>query len=172
MTPNEFHDYLRNLQKNLYNWPNDYFAWEKPDGTLFMVGIRSGLFSDILKYQYEQQFNDYCVHLYGIHPDWVYMKYVPDGSKDGKNVPHDPVETLSDEIQNYKYIGSWRDPDALMPDPGGYGLVHAHGRWELAKEHILAKDRAIPLTEKLKDAQERAAKDATAQYVEDRLNLR
>lgn len=176
MSPDEFRAYLRQLQQALYSWPNDYFAWEKPDGSLFMVGISSTQYGHILKHELEAERyteaelvqlgkdlglpgpapyeRDYVSYLYGISPTTSYMRVV-----NGEHVEIDPVEELTNEVRGYKYLGSWRDPVQFVPHPV-FGQVIAHGRWDLAKEHIIGKEKLPPLSERITEAALRAAIDS------------
>ena len=150
MNGTEFEAYLRKLQEDEYSWPSDYFAWEKPDGSLLMVGVRSSQFYHLLKYEYRANFEDYAAVQYGIEP---YAGYYMNGQR------YDPVEKLAGEIEGCKYLGTWRDPDILMYDPYGFSRVIACGRWELAKAHIPGCEKFLknkPLDAMLSEAQSRA----------------
>lgn len=165
MTPNELRTYLRELQKNPYNWPNDYFAWEKPDKTLFMIGISSTQMYQIIKHEMDMENwhnkirasygepGEYSSVLYGISPNITYMQ----GSMTGPAVRYDPVERLVNEVSNYRYLGTWRDPDRLMDTPYSYSKVLACGRWDLAKKHILDSERKPSLSEQITKAQNKAS---------------
>ncbi len=139
LTPDDFRGLLRELQQNPYNWPNLYFAWEKPDGSLFLVGTNSTQQYHMIvkeinpndwlntsRAAYGQPL-EYSSRLYGIGTHCVYMK---------NNQRYDPVERLVDKVTEYTYLGAWKDPDRLMYDPYAYTNVIACGRWELAVSHI------------------------------------
>lgn len=146
----EFEAYLRKLQEDGYSWPNDYFAWEKPDGSLLMVGVHSTQYYHLLKYEYRANFEDYAAVQYGIEP---YAGYSMNGQR------YDPVENLAGEISEYKYLGTWHDPDILMDDSRGFSKVIACGRWELAKSKIPGCEKFLknkPLDAVLSEAQSRA----------------
>ena len=148
LTPEVFREFLRELQKSPYRWPNLYFAWEKPDGSLLMVGTNSSQMYDVLvrecnpddwinknHIKYGEAL-EYSSVLYGISPNTSYMK---------DNVRYDPVERLVAKVADYKYLGHWRDLDVLMDDPYGYNRVLACGRWELAKEKIGISEKSLVL---------------------------
>ena len=168
MTPDEFRDYLRNLQKSPYGWPNDYFAWEKPDKSLLMVGIASTQMYELLVHEQNPaaDFNkrraefglpaEYSSVLYGISPHCTYMQ----GSLNGPAVRYDPVEKLVDKVAGCRFLGSWRDPDVLMDAPYAFSKVLACGRWELAKAHILQQEKKLPLSEQISQANGKAAEQA------------
>ena len=84
--------------------------------------------------------------------------------------PHDPVETLVNEIKNYQYLGFWRDPDYFMQTPNG--SVRAHCRWDLAKQHILEKAKQSPLKDMLADAKARSNAQSISNQLEHRLDDR
>lgn len=143
MSPDEFRTYLRDLQNgDGYTWPNDYFAWEKPDGNKFMVGIESGQQFHILLNNYGDSFSS----VYSIWPP-RFCSYSENG------IPYDPVDKLVDQIKDYKFLGTWHDPDLLMESPRSFGRVLAHGRWDLAMQHIEANTRSVPLSEQIKQAE-------------------
>jgi len=146
MTSDEFRTYLRDLQKDPYNHPNDYFAWEKPDKTLFMIGTKSHFLHDIMKYEFDPFFKEYGVHFCSLDPNETHLL--------SGAVPYDPVEHLTKEVSGYRFLGSWRDPEALMEHSEGTGKVLACGRWELAREHILASERKPSLDYQIGVAQE------------------
>lgn len=139
LLPDAFRSFLRALQKNPYNWPNVYLAWEKPDGSLLMVGIKSTQMYHVIVHEVNPNAWDnksrasrgepleYSSVLCGISPS---TSYVQDG------VRYDPVERLVDKVAECKYLGYWQDPDVLMDDPYAYNRVMACGRFELAKEKI------------------------------------
>lgn len=138
MTADEFRSFLRTLQEDQYNWPNKYFAWEKPDGTLFMVGTSSGQFNHLLTYEYKgEPYNDYSGVIYGISPRTTYVY----GSQE-----YDPVEMLVEKVGQFKYLGSWDDPELFEQHPFR-GNVYTQGRWELAKEHILGQSQESTVDE-------------------------
>ena len=150
MNSAELDAYLRNLQKDAYSWPNDYFAWEKPDGSLFMVGVHSTQYYHLLTYDYRSYYEDYVAVLYGIEP---YASYSMNGQH------YDPVVKLAKEIEGCKYLGTWHDPDILMDDNRGFSKVLATGRWELAKSKIPGCEKFLknkPLDAVLSEAQARA----------------
>jgi len=175
MNSTEFEAYLRNLQTNGYIWPNDYFAWEKPDGSLFMVGVRSGQHQHILRHELEEdrlpqllkmqeglkmQGNlvyqrEYVSGQYSIDPKVAHLHHMGDGPL----VEYDPVKELAQEVSSYKYLGTWRDQDILMDAPHDFNRVLACGRWELAKVHIPGCEKFLknkPLDAVLSEAQSRA----------------
>lgn len=169
MNQNELREYLRNLQKSPYQWPNDYFAWEKPDKSLFMIGIRSSQMYELIKHEINSdswhnkvraQYGEpmeYSSVLYGISPNISYMQ----GHMNGPAVPYDPVERLVQEVASYRFLGSWRDPDILMESPTSYSKTLACGRWELAKKHILQPEKKVSLNEKISQAAEKSALQAS-----------
>lgn len=161
LTPEVFREFLRELQTNPYRWPNLYFAWEKPDGSLFMVGTNSSqMYSMIVRecdpedwinvnhIKYGEPM-EYGSRLYGIMPSSI-CTYSHNG------VSYDPVEMLVDKVASYKYFGYWRDLDVLMDDPFGFNRVIACGRWELAKEKIGVSDKSVSLETKLQEAHVRS----------------
>lgn len=145
MTSDEFRTYLRALQKSPYDRPNDYFAWEKPDKTLFMIGVKSHFLHNLMKYEYEPFFKEYGVHFCNIDPNETHFR--------SGVVPYDPVEQLVSDVSGYRFLGSWRDPEALMDYNDG-SKVLACGRWDLVKEHILAPERKPSLDYQISAAQE------------------
>lgn len=162
LSPEIFREFLRELQTTPYRWPNLYFAWEKADGSLLMVGTNSSqMYSMIVR---ECDPNDwlnkthtkfgepleYGSRLYGIMPSSI-CTYSHNG------VSYDPVEKLVDKVAACKYLGYWMDPDVLMDDPYGYNRVLACGRWELAMEKIGISEKRISLEDKLHDAERRSA---------------
>lgn len=161
LTADEFHSFLRDLQKNPYPWPNRYFAWRKPDQSLFMVGVSSTLMYHLLKYEIHRTASqihlgepgDYAAWNYDINPKATHMM---------NNVVYDPVERLVDEVRSYEYLGSWDDPDHLMDSPHGYSRQLACGRWDLAKEHILGgrEEERPPLSARISEASERAGQQS------------
>jgi len=148
MTPDILRMYLRKLQEDKYSWPNDYFAWEKPDGTHLMLGIRSGYYLNILKREFEPRVQRHTTYLYGVDPQTVYYHY-PDPNKPA--VIHDPIETLVEETSQYRYLGAWRDPDQMMDS--SIGRVLAHGRFELALSKIRTKEQTLSLDELVRQAE-------------------
>lgn len=144
MTSDEFRAYLRDLQKDPYLWSNDYFAWEKPDGKLFMVGTMSHSFDEIQKYEFTPEFNCYSAKMYNLNPNGIHLL--------NGRMPYDPVEKLVSEVENYKFLGKWRDKDLFMDDPKGKGQVLACGRWDLAKKHILERSHNLLLSEQISQA--------------------
>lgn len=164
MTPDEFRTYLRDLQKSPYGWPNDYFAWEKPDGTLFMLGIASTQQYQVIKHEMNKesfqnknriawgQEPEYSSVLYGISPNVSYMQ----AHLNGPTVRYDPVEKLVEQTSQYRYLGTWRDPDRLMESYYGYNKVLACGRWELAKQHILQPERKSSLSDQISHAADKS----------------
>lgn len=171
MTPDELRTYLRELQKNPYNWPNDYFAWEKPDKTLFMIGISSTqqyqiIIHEMNKKSFQNQNRihfgvepEYSSVLYGISPNIGYYQ----AHLNGPSVKYDPVEKIVNEVSNYRYLGTWRDPDRLMESPYTFSKVLACGRWDLAKKHILDPERKPSLSEQITKAQNKTSeKEAQA----------
>ena len=126
MTPEMFRDMLIRRQEKPYEKQNEYYAWKKPDGTLFMIGMESYQMYHILKYEYNDFFKDYGAVFYSIDPHASHMR----GPQE-----YDPLEELVSKISDYEYVGAWRDPDMFMDI--GNGPVAACGRWELAKKHIL-----------------------------------
>lgn len=174
LTPEMFRAFLRDLQeKGPYRWPNLYFAWEKDDGSLLMVGTNSTqMFHMIVR---ECDPNDwininhikygepleYSARLYGISPNCTYCE------SSGKG--YDPVEKLVDKVADLKYVGYWQDPDILMDAPYGYNRVLACGRFELAKEKIGIREKRASFDDVLMDAQARADfkmdSDDCARYV-------
>lgn len=176
MTTDEFRTYLRNLQKSPYQWPNDYFAWEKPDGSLFMIGINSTQMYHVLRHELEEDRTEklqalmneispggkllyerpYVTGLYSISPNVVHMKHVDNGTL----ARYDPVEELAQTVASYRFLGSWHDPDILMDNPYGYSRTLACGRWDLAKKHILEEEKKPSLNDKISQAQEKASEVA------------
>lgn len=180
MTSDDFRSYLRNLQNSPYQWPNDYFAWKKPDGSLFMIGIKSSQLYHILRHELEEDRTEklqkllneispgaklqyerpYVSVQYSISPNTVHLKHVDNGTRDGALARFDPVEELAQTVSGYEYLGSWRDPDILMDSSYGYSRTLACGRWELAKKHILEPEKKPSLTYKISQAQEKASESA------------
>lgn len=173
MRADELQGYFCKLQENQYNWPNDYFAWQKPDGSLFMIGIHSSLFNHILVRELEPDKSEYLLKLarecnphsnitredlqykreyisrvYSIDPKCTHMR---------NNERYDPVEELVAEVKGYQYLGTWRDPDHLMDNPHGYGRQLAHGRWDLAQKHIMGREQKPSLTDQITGAASRAS---------------
>lgn len=150
LTPEVFRDFLRELQeKGPYRWPNLYFAWEKSDGSLLMVGTNSTQMYHMIvrecdpeswinktRASYGQPF-EYSSFLYCINPQFGY-------SQNGK--PFDPVERLVDKVSACKYVGHWRDPDVLMDDWHGFNRVLACGRWALAMQKIGLTESLVDLS--------------------------
>ena len=95
---------------------------------------------------------EYSSVLYGISPNVSYMQ----AYLNGPAVPYDPVEKLVGTVSQYRYLGSWRDPDRLMEDKYFYNKVLACGRWELAKQHILQPDRKPSLSDQITSAENKA----------------
>lgn len=186
LTPEMFREFLRELQKSPYQWPNLYLAWEKEDGSLLMVGTMSTQFYHILKHELEpdklpqllelQKANgwsgeisyerQYVTGLRDIKPNVVHHrfvgveKYAPaDGVMriEGPCEKYDPVEELVEQVSRCKYLGSWEDSDILMDNPYGYSRTLACGRWELAKEKIGITEKGVSLEDKLQDAESRSA---------------
>lgn len=159
VSPEAFHSFLRSLQQNPYQWPNRYFAWRKPDQTLFIIGVTSTQMYQLLKYEFYQSEGqarygipgDYVPKFYDIHPKVSHMLT--------GNVKYDPVDLLVSEVRNYTYLGSWDDPDLFMETPHSFAHQRACGRWDLAKEHILGnrEEEKSPLTDRISDASERTA---------------
>lgn len=163
-TPEVFRALLRELQTSPYRWPNLYFAWEKPDGSLLMIGTNSSQqYSLILRecdpdnwlnknhIKYGEPL-EYGSRLYGISPNCTYCE---SGGK-----VYDPVERLVGKAVGCRYLGYWRDHDVLMDDPYGYNRVLACGRFELAKKMIGISDTPISLEARLQDAAARSAEQA------------
>lgn len=149
MTSKEFETYLRGIQNSPYDRLNDYFAWEKLDKTLFMIGIKSHFINDILKYAYDSLFQTHSVHFYNIAPDAPHLR--PNG-------PHfDPVKELVKEVSGYRFLGAWHAPELLMEDPSGTGKVLACGRWELVRDKILQPEIKASLDLRISEAQKAAA---------------
>lgn len=157
LTPEEFRDYLRDLQgSSSFRWPNHYFVWEKPDQTLLMIGISSTQVGHILMREFEDNPirasygipGDYATYFYSIDPKVVHLK------SGGKR--YDPVEELVDKVRDCKYLGFWEDPDLLMDHPTAYFRTMACGRWDLAMKHITENDRHASLDEKISGAVNRA----------------
>lgn len=129
MTPEKLARVLHTLQAHPYDRINFYYAWKKPDDTLFMIGTYSNSLGQILLYEFEPYFNDYGGRFVTIDP--------LSGAMIVNGVRQDPVDFLVSQVANYTFIGSWCDHDILIDDPHGFGRIAAYGRWELAKEHIL-----------------------------------
>lgn len=108
-----------------YEKQNDYYAWKKPDGTLFMIGMESYQTGHILKYEFDSFFKDYNAKLYNIDPHATHRRG-----------PHilDPLQELISQVEKYEYLGSWRDQAVFME--GHNGKVAACGRFVEAKAHI------------------------------------
>lgn len=159
LSPGMFREFLRELQTTPYGWPNLYFAWEKDDGSLLMLGTNSSqMWQMIVRECIPESFQnrsradwglapEYSAYLYGISPN---VSYCESGGK-----RYDPVEKLVAKVSDYKYLGHWRDYDVLMDDPHGYNRVLACGRFELALEGIYGA-RQYPIDAVLSDAKERA----------------
>lgn len=167
LTPDIFRDFLRDLQEEgPYRWPNLYFAWEKNDGSLLMVGTNSSQMWHMIVRECDPEYFqnkvrirfgealEYSSILYGICPG---VGYYESGNK-----RYDPVEKLVQKVADCKYLGHWMDPDILMDDWRGFNKVLACGRWELAKEKIGVSDKqpALDLRKGL-DEQIRNAENQT-----------
>ena len=164
LTPEMFRAFLRELQeKGPYQWPNLYFAWEKEDRSLLMVGTNSTQMWQMIVHEcnpddwvnknhikYGEPL-EYSSLLYGISPNVTYCE------SGGKRF--DPVEKLVQKVAGCKYLGHWRDPDVLMDHPRLYSKVLACGRWELAMEKIQAKAQGV-VDELICDATSRAGGSA------------
>lgn len=130
MNSEKFIQYLRDAQLAPFGQiPNDYLMWQKPDGDIFMVGMQSGQHKQILIYDESSGEHPHCYH-YSINPNVSHQK-----SGGGE---YDPVEELVGKVSHYRFVGSWHDPDVLMESPRGFGKVAANGRFDLAKQNILA----------------------------------
>ena len=151
MTPNELRNYLRELQEDAYLWPNDYLAWEKPDKSLFMIGVCSTRFDQLLIHETVKSEHDaapeYVTRGYSIAPN---VSHLRNGQR------YDPVEELVNKVSGCRYLGSWHDPDILMDSPTSYSKVLACGRWDLAKEQILKQVKKPSLSSQISQAQEKA----------------
>ena len=178
LTPDEFRELLRKMQEDgPYQWPNLYFAWEKPDGSLFIVGTNSTQQHQMLVKEVNRddwlntsraacgQPLEYSSRLYGISPNCSYME---------NNQRYDPVERLASKVAEYTYLGAWQDPDILMDGPYGYNRVIACGRWELAVSHIcpekltaLYPGKGLVVDELIRDAKTREIVD-NSKRVEDK----
>lgn len=159
LSKKELLSFLRTLQGNSYDWPNRYFAWVKPDRTLFMIGTRSGQHDHILKHEWDTFTNSgYSTCVYSISPTTIHMHQLPDGTT-GR---YDPVETLAEEASKYEYLGSWDDPDLLIDSPNSYGRVLACGRFDLALSHI-TDGRYAPIDSKEKPTIEEIISNAASQ---------
>ena len=170
LTPDIFRVFLRELQeKGPYRWPNLYFAWEKDDESLLMVGTNSTQMWQMIVHEcnpddwlnkthaeYGEPL-EYSSVLYGISPN---VGYYESGNK-----RYDPVEKLVQKVSGLKYVGFWRDMDVLMDDPYGYNRVLACGRWELAKEKICA-ERATSLDAVLSNAEVRADAEKGSSFLD------
>ncbi len=152
MTSEAFAEFLRKLQKSPYSWPNLYFAWEKEDESLLMIGVRSTQYYHVLKHELEEDRlptllrlqketgmageivfqREYVTGLYDINPNTVHMRQ----DNEGPVVRYDPVDALVEEVRGCKYLGAWEDPNVLMDNPYGYSRTLACGRWDLAISHI------------------------------------
>lgn len=147
MTPDEFRTFLRELQEDAYLWPNDYLAWEKPDKTLFMVGICSTRMDHLLIHEAENTppgaSPEYSTRAYSIAP---FASYFDKGKR------YDPVEKLVEKVSDCRFLGSWHDPDVLMDNPRNYSKTLACGRWDLAKEHILQAAKKPTLNQQISQA--------------------
>lgn len=159
-TPDVFETFLRELQTTPYRWPNLYFAWEKKDGSLLMLGTNSSQQYQMLvrecnpdnwinknHIKYGEPL-EYSTLLYGISPN---VTHCESGGK-----VYDPVEKLVAKVSDCKYLGHWRDLDVLIDDPYGFGRVLATGRWQLAQEKIGILEKPASLEEKLRDAERRS----------------
>ena len=148
MTPNEFRTFLRELQEDAYLWPNDYFAWEKPDKSLIMIGVCSTQFDQLLIHETVKSDQNTT-------PEYVTLGYciAPNVSHLKNGIRYDPVEELVDKVSSCRYLGSWHDPDVLMDSPNSYSKVLACGRWELAKEQILKQTKKPSLSAQISQAQ-------------------
>ena len=154
-TSEHFEVYLRQLQENPYSWPNDYFAWQKPDGSLFIVGIHSTQMNHILchelaKYSMPHMADndqDYVSYLYSISPTVIHLRSFEKGGGQ-----YDPVEDLVKKISGFEYLGSWHDTDILMDSKTSYNRVLACGRWDLAMEHIQENRQHLSLDKRISEA--------------------
>lgn len=152
MTPNEFRNFLRDLQEDAYLWPNDYLAWEKPDKTLFMVGICSTRFDHLLIHEAQntpsRSLPEYSTIAYSIAPGISYFE---------KGKEYDPIERLVEKVSDCRFLGSWHDPDILMDHPQNFSKTLACGRWELAIKNILQPEQKRSLNQQISQAQEKTA---------------
>lgn len=130
---------LQERIENPYEKQNDYYAWRKPDGSLFMLGMECYQANHILKYELDPVSKDYGARFYSIDPHAVHRRG-----------PHhyDPVQELISQVVKYEYLGHWRDPAIFMETESG--RVAAYGRWEEAKAHISASAERMPSSD-LKD---------------------
>lgn len=120
-----FREALLHRQQNPFERQNVYFAWKKPDDTLFMVGFESDEPYHILKYEYDSFCRSYGVVSCDINPYTAHLR--------GPQT-FDPLDELVSKISKFEYLGSWTDPEPYVEQENG--LVAAHGRWDLAKAHI------------------------------------
>ena len=151
MTPNEFRTFLRELQEDAYLWPNDYFAWEKPDKSLIMIGVCSTQFDQLLIHETVKSDQDTA-------PEYVTLGYsiAPNVSHLKNGIRYDPIEELVEKVSGCRYLGSWHDHDVLMDSPTSYSKVLACGRWDLAKEQILKQAKKPSLSSQISQAQGKA----------------
>lgn len=129
MTPEKFARVLRTIQAHPYDRINFYYAWRKPDDTLFMIGTYSNSLGQILLYEFEPYFDKYGSRFVNIDP--------VSGSRFVGGRRQDPIDPLVARVAGYTFIGFWCDHDILIDDPYGFGRIAAAGRWDTAKEHIL-----------------------------------
>lgn len=141
MTFNELRDVLIRRLEKPYEKQNDYYAWKKPDGTWFILGMECYRDKHILKYEFDPHFKDYGAAFYSIDPRVKHRR--------GPHI-YDPLQELISQVEKYEYLGSWRDPEIFMDDGRG-GRVAACGRFEEAKAHIFKQpslDQQISNAEK------------------------
>ncbi len=160
MTPAELRTYLRKLQSYRPNPQNDYFAWEKPDGTLFMIGIKSEYGYDILIHEMDaDNIHNLQRAKAGLPPEYTSL-HCSISPYQWASITPDPIERIVKKVEGYRYLGSWRDPDRVIEHPDGKKSL-ACGRWELAKSHILPPPQKIPLVEQISHAEGERPKAAS-----------
>ena len=165
LTAEEFRVFLQGLQKSPYNWPNLYFAWKKPDDSLFMVGVASTQSYHLMVYEIDMEWRvnqmrvahgspaEYAAKLYGIAPG-----VGTDCSQ--QSVLRDPVACLVSKVSEFRFLGFWEDPDILIYEPRTRQRVVACGRFALAKEKIFAAQMSIDAV--LVNAKYRADSEASS----------
>lgn len=126
MTADGLRDVLMRRLEKPYEKQNDYYAWKKPDGTWFMLGMESYQTGHILKYEFDPFFKDYGTKLYSIDPHVTHRR----GPQ-----KYDPLQELISQVEKFEYLGHWRDPEIFMDDGRG-GRVAACGRFIEAKARI------------------------------------
>lgn len=127
VSADDFGRILREYQSVPFGLPSLYFAWEKSDGTAFMVATRAPEPRMVLLYEFEP--SAAYPHAYG------YSMFDISGRtafKDAAGQLVDPIGVLVDEVKGYRFIGAWHDPVVLLEEP----IRVAIGRFDEAMEKL------------------------------------